>query len=114
MIICLSLKGFEERINHNWSIENLHGVPCLTNFHPLGQGHKIDMKNLINHEYFLYSSNWMNESPFPFQNRDRMIFCKPNCKEEGTLNMINTVQAQFMFAINIFKIFTLFQFPDPF
>ena len=49
MIICLSLKGFEERINHNQSIENLHGVPWLTNFHPLGQGHKIDIKN---HKYF--------------------------------------------------------------
>lgn len=49
MIIYLSLKGFEERINHNQSIENLHGVPWLTNFPPLGQGHKIDIKN---HEYF--------------------------------------------------------------
>ena len=57
MIICLSLKGFEERINHNQSIEILHGVPWLTNFHPLGQGHKIDkIMNIFN--TFI---KWMNE-----------------------------------------------------
>ena len=58
MIIYLSLKGFEERINHHQSIENLHGVPCLTNFHHLGQGHKIDTK-IMNISIIF---KWMNES----------------------------------------------------
>ena len=57
----------------------------------------------------------MNESVSLISAPDRMYnFCKPNCKVVETLNMINTVQAQFMFAINIFNIFTLFQLPDPF